>query len=140
MDLDLLETSFHLLNLLSRAKVRVRAGMMRKVTTRIKEERNKEKEKEKVKVKRKEATSLKMIIMPLGKYLMLLELSTSKFLRSPKGRCERRDCVWQIHISPSRMFLARLVRLLSNFLRRIISQGLMNRKLSTGSSRLHLCS
>lgn len=86
MDLDLLETSFHLLNLLSRAKVRVRAGMMRKVTTRIKEERNKEKEKEKVKVKRKEATSLKMIIMPLGKYLMLLELSTLKFLKITRER------------------------------------------------------
>ena len=82
MDLDLLETSFHLLNLLS--KVRMRAEMTRKGTTRIKV-RNKE-ERNKEKGKRKEATSLKMIIMPLGKYLMLLELSTSKSLRSPKGR------------------------------------------------------
>ena len=82
MDLDLLETSFHLLNLLS--KVRVRAGMMRKGTTRIKV-RNKE-ERNKEKGKRKEATSLKMIIMPLGKYLMLLELSTSKSLRIRQGR------------------------------------------------------
>lgn len=84
MDLDLLETSSHLLNLLSR--VRVRAEMMRKGTTRIREAMNKEKEKGKGKGRGKEATSLKMIIMPLGKYLMLLELSTSKSLRSPKGR------------------------------------------------------
>jgi len=86
MDLDLLETSFHLLNLLSRARARVRAEMMRKGTTRIKERNKEERNKEKGKGKRKEATSLKMIIMPLGKYLMLLELSTSKSLRSPKGR------------------------------------------------------
>ena len=84
MDLDLLETSFHLLNLLS--KVRVRAEMTRKGTTRIKVRNKEERNKEKGKEKRKEATSLKMIIMPLGKYLMSLELSTLKFLRIKRER------------------------------------------------------
>jgi hypothetical protein len=73
-----LERDFRSLNRLSRG----RAMMLKKMQGR----KNKEESKERSKEKEKELKSLRTIIMPLGRFLMLREPSTSRCWRKIKGR------------------------------------------------------
>ena len=73
-----LEKDFHSLNRLSKGR-----GMMQ---MRMQGRKNKEESKERSKEKEKELKSLRMIIMPLGRFLMLREPSTSRYWRIVKGR------------------------------------------------------
>jgi hypothetical protein len=78
MTKNLLEKDFHSLNRHSREKATMRMRMQGR--------KNKEESKERSKEREKELKNPRTIIMPLGRFLMLREPSTSRCWRKVKGR------------------------------------------------------